>query len=148
METMKNIWAIAERIRHIEDCTEEDCTLEKMSKEDILRGIAVTGNIDDMEVTFDDIEIYHDKKDLREVIENYILFLVVRSPWHYPGEDCQETEFRIKLDDVTRITGILFEYYPESAILEKKGDKWEECTLTEKQKEDLLTFCRFFRYTD
>lgn len=79
--------------------------------------------------------------------------IAVRSNWHSPGEPEHVSEYRILLSPgspTVQIIGDIEEGEPYSARLGYQDwfTRWEECELTEEEEGQLLTYARFFTYTN
>ena len=142
---------MVKRLEHAQECSgdEEDCEL---TTEEIYSGIDLFYSEGD-EATEEERESYHDEDEARQALDEDPLSVEVRSDWHTPGGDSEETEYTILLctgGPAVRIIGDLGPHNePDSAKIEYQDwfTPWVEYTdSTTDEDNALLTYARHFYF--
>ena len=93
-----------------------------------------------------------DQEEARQRIEEDALSVQVRSDWHSPGEDAEDSEFEILLctgGPAVKIWGELNQYKePDRALIYFQDwfTSWEELILNREDAAAVLEYCRCFYF--
>jgi hypothetical protein len=141
------------RLRHSQECTGEDCTLDTAT---IKRGLNLyyeKGDSKYGKCAIDEERAeYHNAEDAEQVIHEDPLCVEVRSGWTRLGEPLTPAQYTILLGTggpACRIIGSLDEYgEPESATIEHQDwfTPWTEYLLDQEEEEAVVDYARCFYF--